>query len=862
MDDNPDPAREGNLSIETTQSLESSASLELMKPTEAMSTGDGATVHLGPVNPDQEHTEATKGESSALQSASKLHKASSRPKVAHVHFLNPAELERLKVASNDVSVPTRSNQVLITLVSQIKYYANSNLKTREPYKNISEVLAEAGALPEATGRSAAAKQPERNTNISDVNDDADLEKVSKVGFKHDPDEERALANVELDVGRSNKKKNKRRPKSQRGENAPTGFEPFYADAPITPAEFEENKTIYDPALPILDRIDEGIKRFLYKRRLEPYRRKVFLKYLQYGGVSVGPNHSQGVTPSELKEMTKEEAMQARCTTAIFPKRGKPYPIDFNAVATGYLTGYYMGYYNPDTEEEIKVCTDTMKNFFSYLLYHDVCPEQTEDLQEARRTCDRSAKELWMNQQLVHHSGPGDFNRGCSMLFGGYYFEDVDDPDAWTNVRHADQKAFTSDIARKVVKYAIAIAGNDRTARKFKILADMDLIEAKQVEDIDGFEVISVEAPTEETIAYYKELGPDLIPVGKVRAKEFRDPARGPFDLAPWEKVDWDAGFAPAFEFEFLLEADFFVNLLPGMKIITTVYETNFGQYYFDEILSVLPTFYKFLYNDWMMDYVEPMPINFIPDEEEVARRRAKDSIIEPPEPTPAEWAMHILTHELNHHVTPDDHPMRAIWEVVHALQCFGWDMEEIKWLMNMPKDPYPERGRRHMAQGEPRPVRLSNEDRGVPFDETPFQRLNRIIGYYKNPERTKPVFDPEIMAKALSGRKKQVEKQIIQAGQAAKALQEHKKDIEKEQEKVAAHIAKLRKEQKEQMEMQIKQAAEDAKEQAQLAAQIAKEQGPEVQPCQGPTDSLATQTLKEAIDKNKEIKGELEGEDQ
>lgn len=77
-------------------------------------------------------------------------------------------------------------------------------------------------------------------------------------------------------------------------------------------------------------------RFLYKRRLEPYRRKVFLKYLQYGGVSVGPNHSQGVTPSELKEMTKEEAMQARCTTAIFPKQGKPYPISFNDVATGYL----------------------------------------------------------------------------------------------------------------------------------------------------------------------------------------------------------------------------------------------------------------------------------------------------------------------------------------------------------------------------------------------------------------------------------------------------------------------------------------------------------------------------------------------
>ncbi|KAJ5496865.1 Argonaute complex subunit Arb1 [Penicillium fimorum] len=841
MDDNLDLAREDNSSIEATQLLESSSSQELMKPTGAMATDDGTTLHLGPANPDQVHIEATERESSTPQPESKLHRSSARPKVAHIHFLNPAELERLKVASNDVSVPTRSDHVPITSVSQIKYYANSALKIREPYKNISEVLAEAGALPEATGPSVATKQSESTTDTSDVNGDVVSEKASKVGFKHDPDEEKVLASVELDIGRSKKKKNKRRPKSQRGVNAPSGFEPFYADAPITPAEFEENKSIYNPALPILDRIDEGIKRFLYKRRLEPYRRKVFLKYLQYGGVSVGPNHSQGVTPSELKEMTKEEAMEARCTTAIFPKRGKPYPIQFNDVATGYLTGYYMGYYNPDTEEEIKVCTDTMKNFFSYLLYHDVCPEYKEDIEEARKTCDRAAKELWMNQQLVHHSGPGDFNRGCSMLFGGYYFEDVDDPDAWTNVRHADQKAFTTEIARKVVKYAIAITGNDRTARKFKILADMDLIEANQVQDIDGFEVISVEAPTEETIAYYKELGSDLIPVGKVRAKEFRDPARGPFDLAPWEKVDWDAGFAPAYEFEFLLETDFFVNLLPGIKIITTVYETNFGQYYFDEILSVLPTFYKFMYNDWMMDYVEPMPLNFIPDEEEIARRRAKDSIIEPLEPTPAEWAMHMLIHELDFIVKPDDHPMKAIWEFVHALQTFGWDMEEIKRLMGLPKDPYPERGRRCMRQGEPRPVRLSNEDRNIPFDETPFQRLNRILGYYKNPERTKPVFDPEMMVKALKGRKKQIEKQVKQAIQTAEALREHKKEIEKEQAKVESHIVKVLKEQKEQIEMQVKQAADAAKEQAKLAAWISKEQEPEGQPSPGPTDSHATQ---------------------
>ena len=73
-----------------------------------------------------------------------------------------------------------------------------------------------------------------------------------------------------------------------------------------------------------------------KRRLEPDRRKVFLKYLQYGGVTVGQNPNQGVTPQELKEMDKEEAMQARANTAIFPNEGKECPISFNDVATGYL----------------------------------------------------------------------------------------------------------------------------------------------------------------------------------------------------------------------------------------------------------------------------------------------------------------------------------------------------------------------------------------------------------------------------------------------------------------------------------------------------------------------------------------------
>lgn len=356
----------------------------------------------------------------------------------------------------------------------------------------------------------------------------------------------------------------------------------------------------------------------------------------------------------------------------------------------------MGFYNPDTEDQIKQCTDTMKNFFTYLLYHDVCPEHREDLEEARRTCDRAAKELWMNQQLVHHDGPGSFNRGCSMLFGGYYFDDVDDLETWKVIRR-DQEVFTIEIARKIVKYGIAIAGNDRTAQKFKLLADRDAIKAKEVPDVDGFEIICVEQPSAETIAYYREMCPDLVPLGKVLAKEFRDPARGSFDLTPWEKVDWDAGFAPTYKFEFYVEPPLMIHMLPGMKVITAVYETNFGQYYFDEIMAVLPTFYKFLYNDLLIDWKEPVALDFIPDEDEIQRRRAQESILRPVEPTPAEWTLHMMVRELDFTPAQGQNPFDVVWQQINCLEGVGWDMQEIKELLGLVK---PQQGKDELTKGE------------------------------------------------------------------------------------------------------------------------------------------------------------------
>ncbi|CAG7930815.1 unnamed protein product [Penicillium olsonii] len=567
-----------------------------------------------------------------------------------------------------------------------------------------------------------------NIKASDNGDDDNMGAVDetpaqanapRIGFKHDPEEEAILARMEPDTEAqgTKKKKNKKRPKSQRGARAPTGFEPWHADAPITPQEFEENKKIYDPSTnsrvrsikPILgailanltclcSRCDEAIKRFLAKRRLEPERRKVFLKYLQYGGVGVGQNQMQGVSPQELKEMDKEEAMQARCNTRIFPTE-KEFPISFNRVATGYLqvppheTCYFMNHYNPETEEDIKLCTVTMKNFFTYLLYHDVCPEQKEDLEAARETCDRCEKELWLCQQVLHHDGPGHFNRACSMLLGGYYFEVVDDPEAWRHIRYASDDIFTREIARKVVRYAIAINGDDRLTKKFKCLVEYDNVQAKLVEDIDGFEILSIEYPSEEVHAYYRELASDLLPVGRVRAKEFRDESRGEFDLAPWEKIDWDAGFAPAHKFEFFIEQSVLDLFLPGMKVITNVYETNFGMHFYDEVMTVLPSNYLFIYNDWMIDYKEPKPIDWIGDENEIARRRAEDMLIEPPERPQREIALRMVRDQLSwdpEHILAQGYSIRDhCKDIINFLESYDYNMDAIKEKLELTDDHIP-----------------------------------------------------------------------------------------------------------------------------------------------------------------------------
>lgn len=269
--------------------------------------------------------------------------------------------------------------------------------------------------------------------------------------------------------------------------------------------------------------------------------------------------------------------------------------------------FYVTYFNPDSEDAIRFTTGTIENFYTYLLYHEVCPEYTEDLLSARKTCDLAAKELWQNMQLVCE-GPGAFNKSCSMLFGGHYFEQDDSRDEWSTLKFDDDNALTRELAQKVVRHAIAGAGSHDVASRFLKLVQENGLTAKRVDDIDGFEIISKAEPDDNCRDFYYQLARDLTPVGIVKAKSFIDPAKPKLDLSPKERWEWDHGKKPNYDFTFFVEVSLLRLFYPGAMVVSSIWELNCGVFFFDATYSVYPSFNNVIANDMMLNWKRPRKV--------------------------------------------------------------------------------------------------------------------------------------------------------------------------------------------------------------------------------------------------------------
>lgn len=258
----------------------------------------------------------------------------------------------------------------------------------------------------------------------------------------------------------------------------------------------------------------------------------------------------------------------------------------------------------------------------------MCPEYKDNIIKARQICDIASVELWKNVQLIQQ-GPGSFNQSCSLLFGGRYHGSGEETNDWVPAQSWADRNLTPAAARKVVKFAIAGIASHEQASRFQELATKGELSAKQIPDIDGFEVISVSKPEADVRDFYHGFAPDLPIVGKIKARSFLNPAKPEIDMSPKERKAWQEGKGPKYDFEFFLEEDLLQHCYPGLRVASAIWEINCGVYYFDEIISAYPSFHLVLANDLMLRWKTPKEI--VGEKPNVLDAQAEDVPLPEPE---------------------------------------------------------------------------------------------------------------------------------------------------------------------------------------------------------------------------------------
>ncbi|KAK5938487.1 hypothetical protein PMZ80_009458 [Knufia obscura] len=420
-----------------------------------------------------------------------------------------------------------------------------------------------------------------------------------------------------------KKKNKKKPASKRGLGKPTGMEPFFADPPLTPAEHAEEQKLYDSEISFLDRLLTAIQRFERTRRLVSEQRDVFYKWLHYGGIKVGPNI--GVGGQDQAEMDKDQVATALSRVQIPDElrealestdTDKPkYAVDFLGCTQSFMARSAPVLFAFDTRDDVQFVTRTVERFLDYLLQHDVCPEFSEKILEARKFCREATDQMWACAEAQRWM-PGQFNMACSTKYGSLG-DNFDGTSVWGGDTYDGTAVFvglTFEEADAIMRYAVAGAADQDVYDKFTQLnlADEDEEGIKVVKVIEGqgFEIDRLEYPTADCIGFYTDSGVDYRPQGKVFAKAWQDPNAPPEDLTEEERKAARSEQPSSEVYVFFVEEIVLQHLAKGQKILATVRQLNCGIWFFDDFTKIYPEFDLFLLNELVEDYKEP---RYLPD---------------------------------------------------------------------------------------------------------------------------------------------------------------------------------------------------------------------------------------------------------
>ncbi|KAI0017187.1 Argonaute siRNA chaperone complex subunit Arb1-domain-containing protein [Xylariomycetidae sp. FL0641] len=399
-----------------------------------------------------------------------------------------------------------------------------------------------------------------------------------------------------------KKKKKKSKKTGKSRRHITGFEEFYADVPMTPAQALENKQLYNPARAFTDRIEECIQRWRARRKLDMEQMQMFSKYLFLGGIDDKPRQFTGVALDQdtINEADKDEIRQMTATDFVGgagmrfydPSDKENWVVDFEGIVKGFLSRSIADIYLYDLTA-IEKASNLIKNFLNYVLMHDACPEYTHDIMAARKICEIAPIELRYCHELFLEL-PGSFNLAARTLF---LDNQVNDLEKTENL----DAAF---LFRLTVLYYNA-SNEQATKELLKTEATTIRIIGTKTQ---AYRVIEVERPRRKAIKHLRE---QLVSSGETRSAK---PA-GVFKAIPtviyhgWgnnpQADEVDNSDDP--EEEFIVEDELLAKMEVGMKLEMTVCELSIGVRFIKEVHDVRPSFDLFLPQHLMRDFKVPVP---------------------------------------------------------------------------------------------------------------------------------------------------------------------------------------------------------------------------------------------------------------
>jgi len=240
------------------------------------------------------------------------------------------------------------------------------------------------------------------------------------------------------------------------------------------------------------------------------------------------------------------------------------------------------------QADIARATNVMRNFYNYLLHHNVCPEFESQIHAARKVCDLADVELF-NVVVAREKLPGPFNTAVSATHSGTV------AGVYSSEQHWEDSGIigrTLQDCKDIVKFAISAYGSQEQYEK---VADVGKFETVYQEQI-SLEVIKVEMAEEATRTLYaaaREEKPFLATLGKLHCRRWTYPLAPNFDHSE------EALRRQQTEHTMTLwvEENILQYCAVGMKIEGEVRELDVGIKWLDSIRAIGPSFFEWLPNE-------------------------------------------------------------------------------------------------------------------------------------------------------------------------------------------------------------------------------------------------------------------------